>query len=139
MNIIGAWFTRYRLFRVCGFGYGYSVARSFHVPIRIARRMDSRMHGTWFGVIIIGMVMAWGMACNGSPIGPERVMAETETIREIVIPLWHGMPASMPDGSVVTVCATQPRTYGHPDGSRTTETDAYIVMHGAQCPTIPID
>lgn len=47
-------------------------------------------------------------------------------------PRHHNVPASMPDGSIVYLCATMPRPYVLPDGTRQYEEDHYIST--TECP-----
>lgn len=133
--------TRYRLYRACGFNRRASWFGAMHGAW--LRALDSRVHDAWFPMFVMfTFVFASGCVAD-SPTRP--TSERTARIRTIVIPEWHGRPASMPDGSIVTICATQPRTYCVPDApnafacTRRTETDAYIIPGNEQCPTIPID
>lgn len=66
------------------------------------------------------------------------VLAQPSPIGKLDIPEWHNMPVVMPDGSLIRVCATQPREYIAVNGQHVIQRDAYAVTGSEVCPKTPI-
>ena len=79
---------------------------------------------------VLATIAILGLIGCQNPVAPARVEASA------IIPLHHNIPATMPDGTVVWVCETQPRAYTPADGRSVMERDHYISW--ASCPAVPI-
>lgn len=93
--------------------------------------------------ILFGLACALVGACSSSmvPTAPSVTQAAPEVVTPPVItaqivPMHHNIPATMEDGSIVWLCATQPRNYIDAQGRTTLEEDHYIQR--TQCPDQPI-
>jgi hypothetical protein len=67
-------------------------------------------------------------ACGKTPTEPQTITGEFSPMPASA---FHNIPATMPDGTVVYVCETQPRQY-----SSGMERDHYIAF--TACPAVPI-
>lgn len=72
-----------------------------------------------------------GCAAPTAPDEPIRLTAEAELLKH------HNFPATMPDGTTVWVCATQPREYIVEGRTLPPTIDHYI--QDGPCPDRPID
>lgn len=81
--------------------------------------------------ILIGSACLIIGACS-SPLQPSKVAAAVE----LAHPLHHNVPATLPDGRIMWLCATQLRAYTNNSGVTTYEEDHYLQFE--QCPVIPI-
>ena len=119
--------TKYRLYRLCSM----SKARAIVLACRDALML---------ACFLLGLAAMLALAAGGctSRANPSAPSADLEPSTSGYVPLHHNVPASMadsPEGPIWWLCATQPRMYVNPDGTRLAVEDHYL--QSTQCPTVP--
>jgi len=93
-------------------------------------------------LFVFGVCLSVLSGCDAkspaAPSSPEKTVLEADgsSIPGVPLLVYHNIPATMPDGTVMWVCATQRRVYCK-DGTCEKTIDHYI--QALPCPDIPIE